>query len=256
MKMVRNMAFYYGGKFYATQGGPVRLGYSVSEAQLPPVWDTEVITSYPQRITKDTLQFTLIDSDAAGITGSLNDFNPDDGGAMCARDLRLYVVIGDETTGAGCPLVGGGQNLGVLCVKQCSAYVLTVAPSAITVDGERVETLTVTFRTTTPFKLMEIVPKLQLPVYESAFAATGFSCGVATRPAGDYVIEVNYGEAMPAVTVENVALAPVVAGKTFAGLADSEGTVYYNVVEGAYVAAIEKFNRLLPIGLYYKYIAS
>ena len=44
MKMIRNMALSFDGKFYATQGGPLRPGYSVSEAQLPTDWETRVIS--------------------------------------------------------------------------------------------------------------------------------------------------------------------------------------------------------------------
>lgn len=259
MKMIRNMAFYYGGKFYATQGGPVRLGYSVSEAQLPAVWDTEVVTNYPQRISKDTIQFTLIDSQAPGITGSLSDFSPDDADALCAKDLRLYTVIGDETTGSGCSESDGTQKLGALCVRQASAYVTTVAPSSITVDGERVETLAVTFRTTTPFARLTTVPALVLPVYEAQYVAPGFACENAELDDADYEAAATYGEDMPAITATNVAIGAVISGKTFAGLADSEGKLYYshsNVAEAPYVAVIEKWDRLLPVPLYYKYIAS
>ena len=100
MKMIRNMALSFDGKFYATQGGPLRPGYSVSEAQLPTDWETRIITNYPQRITKDTMQFTIMDSDACGIEGLLADFDPDASDAMCAKKLAIYVVVGDETSGA------------------------------------------------------------------------------------------------------------------------------------------------------------
>lgn len=255
MKMIRNMAFYFDGKFYATQGGPMRAGYSVSEAKLPADWDTKVETNYPVRISKDTIQFTLIDSDACGITGSLSDFNPDNGSAMCAGVLRLFTVIGDETSGLACDATGA--NIGTLCCRECLAYVVTAAPSSITVEGERVETLTVTFRTTTPFTSLSSVPKLTIPVYHDPVPASAtYACGGATRAAGDYEFDIGYGDALPEITTTNIPEGTL-AGHTFVGLADCAGKLYYTPpvapATTKYVAALTKFDRLLPIALYYKF---
>ena len=267
MKMIRNMAFCYDGKFYATQGGPVRLGYQVSEGQLPASWDNAMVTNYPQRITKDTIQFTLIDSDAPGITGSLSDFSPDDADAKCAKVLTLLTVIGDETSGTGCDLAG--TNMGTLCAKSANAYVTAVAPSSITVDGERIETLNVTFRTTTPFTAPAVIPTLTLPVYEAEFVQGAFSCGAQDLGTPDVSITgVLYGQTMPA-KVKTVASDPVDAGEIVVargvktgyacvGLMDAEGKVYYNLATDAttWVAAVAKYDRLVPVALYYKYTAT
>ena len=248
MKMIRNMALSFDGKFYATQGGPLRPGYSVSEAQLPTDWETRIITNYPQRITKDTMQFTIMDSDACGIEGLLADFDPDASDAMCAKELAIYVVVGDETSGAECDK--DGSNMGTLYVRKANAYVTNVAPSSVTVDGERVETLTVTFRTTTPFALVETPAKLNIKVYAATFAAVTS----ATTPAK--TLTLLYGDDMPAVTKTEVA-AGVSVGKTFLGLADCSGKLYYTATleEGdtTYTAAEPKFDRLVPIKLYHKF---
>lgn len=248
MKMIRNMALSFDGKFYATQGGPLRPGYSVSEAQLPTDWETRIITNYPQRITKDTMQFTIMDSDACGIEGLLSDFDPDASDAMCAKKLAIYVVVGDETSGAECDK--DGSNMGTLYVREANAYVTNVAPSSVTVDGERVETLTVTFRTTTPFSLVTSPAKLDIEVFEAAFA----DVTSATTPAT--TLTLLYGDAMPAVTEAEVE-AGVSAGKTFLGLADCSGKLYYSaaLVEAVttYTAVEPKFDRLVPIKLYYKF---
>ena len=248
MKMIRNMALSFDGKFYATQGGPLRPGYSVSEAQLPTDWETRIITNYPQRVTKDTMQFTIMDSDACGIEGLLSDFDPDASDAMCAKELAIYVVVGDETSGAECDT--DGSNLGTVYVRKANAYVTNVAPSSVTVDGERVETLTVTFRTTTPFDLVTSPAKLNIKV----FAATFANVTSAATPAK--TLELIYGDAMPAVIEADVA-AGVSVGKTFLGLADCSGKLYYTATldQGAttYAAAEPKFDRLVPIKLYYKF---
>lgn len=248
MKMIRNMALSFDGKFYATQGGPLRPGYSVSEAQLQTDWETRIITNYPQRITKDTMQFTIMDSDACGIEGLLSDFDPDASDAMCAKELAIYVVIGDETSGAECDT--DGSNMGTLFVRKANAYVTSVAPSSITVDGERVETLTVTFRTTTPFSLVKSPAKLNIEVFEAKFD----DVTSATTPAK--TLALLYGDAMPAVTETEVE-AGVSAGKTFLGLADCSGKLYYSAAldEGVttYTAVKPKFDRLVPIKLYYKF---
>ena len=89
MKMIRNMALRFGGKFYATQGGPLRPGSSVTEAKVPTDWETRIETNYPQRLTKDTMQFILLDSDACGITGLLSDFDPDASARMAANRRGL-----------------------------------------------------------------------------------------------------------------------------------------------------------------------
>ena len=249
MKMIRNMALSFDGKFYATQGGPLRPGYSVSEAQLQTDWETRIITNYPQRITKDTMQFTIMDSDACGIEGLLSDFDPDASDAMCAKELAIYVVVGDETSGAECDT--DGSNMGTLYVRKANAYVTNVAPSSITVDGERIETLTVTFRTTTPFSLVESPAKLDIEI----FAAEFDDVTSATTPAK--TLKLIYGDAMPAVTKIEVE-AGVSGGKTFLGLADCSGKLYYSATfdEGyltAYAAVKPKFDRLVPIKLYYKF---
>jgi hypothetical protein len=248
MKMIRNMALSFDGKFYATQGGPLRPGYSVSEAQLPTDWETRIITNYPQRITKDTMQFTIMDSDACGIEGLLSDFDPDASDAMCAKKLAIYVVVGDETSGAECDK--DGSNMGTLYVREANAYVTNVAPSSVTVDGERVETLTVTFRTTTPFSLVEKPAKLNIKVYAAAFA------DITSATTAAHTLTLLYGDEMPAVTEAKVA-AGVSAGKTFLGLADCSGKLYYSAAldEGVttYTAAEPKFDRLVPIKLYYKF---
>ena len=248
MKMIRNMALSFDGKFYATQGGPLRPGYSVSEAQLPTDWETRIITNYPQRITKETMQFTIMDSDACGIEGLLSDFDPDASDAMCAKELAIYVVVGDETSGAECDK--DGSNMGTLYVRKANAYVTNVAPSSVTVDGERVETLTVTFRTTTPFDLVTSPAKLDIKVYEATFAAVTS----ATTPAETLTLV--YGDDMPAVTEAEVE-AGVSAGKTFLGLADCSGKLYYTATlagsDTTYAAAEPKFDRLVPIKLYYKF---
>lgn len=257
MKMIKNMAFYFGGKFYATQGGPLRLGYSVTEGQLPADWDTKVITNYPQKLTKDTIQFTLIDSDACGITGKLSDFEADDADAMCAKELRLYVVIGDETSGIACDPTAA--NIGVLCARSCNAYVVTSAPSSITVEGERVETLTVTFRTTTPFALMTAIPDLTVPIYEKQFDAGTYACDRSDRAAGDFDLAVKYGDTLVDIPVTDVTDGPAVEGKTFVGLADCEGKLYFTAPVATavvYTPAVVKWDRLVPISLHYKYIAS
>lgn len=256
MKMIRNMALRFGGKFYATQGGPLRPGYSVSEKEVPTDWDTRIVTSYPQRITKDTLQFTLLDSDACGIDGLLSDFSPDAADAMCAKALTLFTVIGDETSGAECDT--DGTNMGILYARTANAYVTNIAPSSITVDGERVETLAVTFRTTTPFALETTITPLSVEVFKSTFAAT------AADAAADATLSMLYGEDMadvvtvvgdPVVATETVVAVGVSAGKTYLGLADCTGKLYYSAPAAgtAYVPFEAKFDRLVPIKLYYKF---
>lgn len=260
MKMIRNMAFCFGGKFYATQGGPVRLGYSVSEGQLPADWDSKIVTNYPQRLTKETVQFVLIDSDAPGITGSLDDFDADDSDAMCAKPLILYAVIGDETSGNGCDT--DGSNLGELFARQANAYVTNAAPSSVTIDGERVETLTVTFRTTTPFTKLTVIPNLTVPVNKDTLANFDDDTAVVNLSA-------LYGVAMPKVVseadtptpdpTEAVVAIGVSEGLTFLGLADAEGKIYYTAPVAPskdYTAAVAKWDRLLPVPLYYLYGAS
>lgn len=249
MKMVRNMAFCYGGKFYATQGGPVRLGYSVSEGQLPATWDADAVTNYPQRITKDTIQFVLTDSDACGIDGDLSDFNPDDADALCAKLLQLYVVIGDENSGTACDT----SNLGTLYLRQASAYVTQVSPSSMTIDGERVEALTVTFRTTTPFALVASPTALELPVYEGTLAEV-VAAALTESPIVPVEIDALYGTAMPALLVATVPVGTL-AEHTFLGLADCTGKLYYGPpTVGAptvYVAQMTNYDRLVPVSLYY-----
>lgn len=259
MKLIRNMAFSFGGKFYATQGGPLRPGYSVSEAQLPTDWDTRVITNYPQRLTKDTMQFTLLDSDACGIEGLLSDFDADAADAMCAKELTLYTVIGDETSGSECDT--DGSNMGTLYARTANAYPTNVAPSSVTVDGERVETLAVTFRLTTPFTAPASITPLEIEVFKSTFANT------ASNATADATLDMLYGTDMPDVVsvvsappedTETVVALGVSAGKTFLGLADCSGKLYYTppaAESTAYVPTEAKFDRLVPIKLYYKFSA-
>ena len=61
---------------------------------------------------------------------------------------------------------------------------------------------------------------------------------------------------MPAVTETQVE-AGVSAGKTFLGLADCSGKLYYSAAldqgKTTYTAAEPKFDRLVPIKLYYKF---
>lgn len=230
MKLIRNMAFSFGGKFYATQGGPLRPGFSVSEQQIPADWDTRVITNYPQRITEDTVQFTLIDSDACGVNGSLGDFDSNAQDALCAKELILYVVIGDETSGADCDKTG--ENFGVLVARKANAYVTNFSTNSITVDGERTETATVTFRFTTPFLPMESIPKLSINVYAETYSDNPTSTPV--------VLSMLYGDTMVAMT-----------GNATKNLVDCKGKVYYKVVGGDYVPAMSKFDRLLPISLFH-----
>lgn len=263
MKMIRNMALRFGGKFYATQGGPLRPGYSVSESKVPTDWETRIETNYPQRVTKDTLQFTLIDSDACGINGLLSDFDPDAADAMCAKELTLFTVIGDETSGAECDT--DGTNMGTLHARTANAYVVNAQPSSVTVDGERVETLTVTFRTTTPFTAVTSITPLEINVYlETVEDATESDLlGGEDTPT---TLSVLYGTDMPSVV--SVASNPVNATETivalgsgtgtFLGLADCNGKLYYTppvAQSNDYVPVEAKFDRLVPIKLYYKFSA-
>lgn len=233
MKLIRNMAFSFGGKFYATQGGPLRPGFSVSEEQVPADWDTKITTNYPKRISEDTVQFTLIDSDACGITGDLGDFDSNAQDALCAKPLTLYVVIGDETSGADCDK--SGDNYGKIVAKSGNAYITNFAPNTVTVDGERTQSATVTFRFTTPFVELDPIPNLKIKFYKEVF-----SDNLTTTPT-----ELNalYGEDMPQVS-----------GAVTKNLVDCNGKIYYKpeVSPGTgYVPVIPKFDRLVPISLFY-----
>lgn len=263
MKMIRNMALRFGGKFYATQGGPLRPGYSVSESKVPTDWETRVETNYPQRLTKDTMQFVLLDSDACGITGLLSDFDPDAADAMCVKELTLFTVIGDETSGAECDT--DGTNMGALFARTANAYVVNAQPSSITVDGERVETLTVTFRTTTPFAAVTSITPLEINVYLETVENADESDLLGSE-ATPTTLSVLYGTDLPdlvtvvsapVVATETVVAAGVSAGKTYLGLADCNGKLYYTApaTGTAYVPVEAKFDRLVPIKLYYKFSA-
>lgn len=264
MKMIRNMALRFGGKFYATQGGPLRPGYSVSEAKVPTDWETRVETNYPQRLTKDTMQFTLLDSDACGITGLLSDFNPDAADAMCAKELTLFTVIGDETSGAECDT--DGTNMGTLFARSANAYVVNAQPSSVTVEGERIETLTVTFRTTTPFAAVSPITALAINVYLETVENADES-DLLGGEATPTTLAMLYGTDMPdvvseasdpVVATETVVAAGVSVGKTYLGLADCNGKLYYNAPVApskAYTPVEAKFDRLVPIKLYYKFSA-